>query len=300
MSDASGWQGAGAYRTAGRPGGFLLPVVLGTLAIALLIGGTLGFMTMVGGAGGDDAAILPDGLTPAGATGSDERVVLTVTFKGDGGGSIRVTPGGITCSDSCELRFPAGTQLAITADPGKRSRFGGWGEACENDGDCALTLGRDRALTVSFQRSNVPLRSAPSDTDDDEPRVRGNCNDGIDNDGDGLTDGAQDPNCLDGDTETATRPRRSPAADDLPTADDCTDGKDNDGDGFTDVSEDPDCLVGSAEQGTGADSGDDTGGTPAGGAAGRSDCQDGLDNDGDGLTDAAQDPSCTTGRNERD
>ena len=87
------------------------------------------------------------------------------------------------------------------------------------------------------------------------------CDDGIDNDVDGLTDcfdpdcvGA--PNCFEGDTAT------------------CGDGIDNDGDGFVDCA-DGDC---------------------AGiGSCGVEICDDGIDNDGDGLIDCFDSQDCPLG-----
>lgn len=92
------------------------------------------------------------------------------------------------------------------------------------------------------------------------------CNDGADNDGDGLID-SMDPGCtLNGDRE---------APDPILTA--CNDAVDNDADGLVDT-EDPGC----------ADSLDeDEYNEPI------SACQDGVDNDADGLIDFPNDPGCT-------
>jgi hypothetical protein len=79
------------------------------------------------------------------------------------------------------------------------------------------------------------------------------CDDGFDDDGDGLVDLA-DPGCTD-------------AADDSELgAVQCDDGDDDDGDGYVDFPDDPGCasLTADAEQ---------------------TQCQDGLDNDGDGGVD---------------
>ena len=89
------------------------------------------------------------------------------------------------------------------------------------------------------------------------------CNDGIDNDGDGLIDFPEDPDCDSAaDTDEARVPR-------------CADGLDNDGDGFIDFGEDPSCssLLD-----------DDESGPPA--------CANGVDDDGDGATDFPDDPGC--------
>ncbi|HUQ06430.1 MAG TPA: hypothetical protein VM261_28195 [Kofleriaceae bacterium] len=90
------------------------------------------------------------------------------------------------------------------------------------------------------------------------------CDDEIDNDGDGLVDNA-DPACQAGGTRESDDP---PAQ--------CGDGIDNDADGHTD-SDDPGCED--------ADDKDEYDGT---GAA----CMDGVDNDGDGKTDYPDDPGC--------
>ena len=81
------------------------------------------------------------------------------------------------------------------------------------------------------------------------------CNDGADNDGDGLID-SDDPACEDGYGSDETDPVTG-----------CNDGTDNDNDGWTDA-EDPDCATGTVEVGFG-----DT------------DCNDEVDNDGDGQMD---------------
>jgi len=87
------------------------------------------------------------------------------------------------------------------------------------------------------------------------------CDDGLDNDGDGGVDFPADPECV------------SPAgASEWPQ---CSDQLDNDGDGYVDVGGDPGCA-------DAADPSERAPGLP---------CDDGVDNDGDGLTDLA-DPHC--------
>ncbi len=129
-----------------------------------------------------------------------------------------------------------------------------------------------------------------SAVDDDEAMATSDeCGDGIDNDGDGLVDG-QDPQCA------------SPTGDS--EAGPCGDGVDNDGDGWTDL-DDPDCTSGDDEVGFGTTAcndgvdNDSDGGIDAAdpdcqdGAADSetAGCSDGVDNDGDGWTDGA-DPDC--------
>jgi hypothetical protein len=98
------------------------------------------------------------------------------------------------------------------------------------------------------------------------------CGDGVDNDGDGLTDYPADPGCgsvndnseADGTTQ-------------------CSDGIDNDGDTLTDYPADPGC--------TSASDNDETDPPPPPPPA---QCADGLDNDGDGKIDYPADPGCSS------
>lgn len=97
------------------------------------------------------------------------------------------------------------------------------------------------------------------------------CNDGIDNDGDTLID-EQDPGCSGAlDTSEFHIPRPV-----------CNDGIDNDMDGKTDYPFDPGCFLplGISEEDACA-----TGGPCPG-------CSDGIDNDDDGFTDFPLDPGC--------
>ncbi len=107
------------------------------------------------------------------------------------------------------------------------------------------------------------------------------CADGLDNDGDGLTD-RDDPQCF------SPYHAESPGGISRAPVGTCADGIDNDGDGLTDRA-DPSCLSGA----------DDEGEPPLMTPLGL--CNDGLDNDGDGRSDLA-DPGCygPYGQTERD
>ena len=129
---------------------------------------------------------------------------------------------------------------------------------------------------------------------------RDSCQDGVDNDGDGLIDWPDDPGCddaedgfeqssalvcdngLDDDGDTLVDVAEDPGCDDptdpseLHAAIDCDDGTDNDGDGLVDWPQDPGCEH-------------------AGDGSEQSHalvCDNGSDNDGDGLIDWPQDPGC--------
>lgn len=92
------------------------------------------------------------------------------------------------------------------------------------------------------------------------------CSDGLDNDGDGLTDFPFDPDCFDSlDLQEAPGPT-------------CTNGIDDDGDNLVDWPNDPDCTSGYDDE--------DQAINPV------TQCSDGVDNDGDNATDFPLDGGC--------
>ena len=167
------------------------------------------------------------------------------------------------------------------------------GDACLEDADCDPGFVCTEAGTCEVERSDLISTGAP-DTDGDgvvdphdncphHPNAnqadgdgdgvgdacnRTVCRDGVDNDGDGLTDLA-DGGCL-----SADDPSEEPA---------CSDGLDNDGDGRIDF--DPATFASPGDETTPpAGEGDPGCGAPTGSTE-SPECQDGIDNDGDGETD---------------
>jgi hypothetical protein len=279
--------GGGDDGTGSWGGGAPPPVLLAAMGAALLIAVTL-IAFLIGSGGGSNSA----GPVPAGAAGPDdpsvsdtagaapERVLLTVSVEGGGDGKVLIEPRGATCSETCSHEFTSGTRVTLTADPADGSRFEGWDEACTGVDPCSFFMDREREVTATFE-------GKPS-----EPQ----CDDGKDNDHDGLTD-SQDPSCDSGNSETGND-RPAPASD-------CNDGRDNDSDGLVDAAQDPDCATGNTESGspnpTTAPPPPVTPPPPPPPASttpvpsttpGVSQCQDGIDNDGDGKTDRPADPGC--------
>ena len=125
-------------------------------------------------------------------------------------------------------------------------------------GDDTFTYEADDGEFQSTATVTITVDSVPTDPQ---------CSDGIDNDGDGLTDFPADPGCDDANDDDET---------DAPVFQ-CSDGIDNDGDGLTDFPADPGC-----------DDANDDDETDAQVAQ----CSDGIDNDGDNLIDFPDDPGC--------
>jgi List-Bact-rpt repeat protein len=224
-----------AGRPAGREGGggpwndgAPPPVLMAALGAATLIAVTL--VAMFGGfGGGDDPDQAGLGADARSAAGVGQRAQLTVSFEGSGDGEIKIRPGDISCRQSCEHDFPTGTRVTVTFDAASGSTFEGWGDSCDGQERCAIFMDGARSLSATFESKPAePVApaeppcddaasagdpacadedlDAPADEDldapDDAPPPVNDCADGRDNDRDGLTDRAQDPDCVGGRTET--------------------------------------------------------------------------------------------------
>jgi len=246
-------------------------VVLAALGAALLIafGAIATFSSILGGEDGSEAS----SERPVGAatpTTADERVLLTVAVDGDGFGRVQIEPSDVACSASCEYKFTAGRRVVATAEASPGSTFAGWGDACSGDGRCSFVMDRPRTLRVSFAAEPPPEALCDDDVPVEEqdpscaaadpdapppppPEPGPDCFDNIDNDDDGLTDTAQDPDCDSSGSEAGgAAPPGSPSSPPPPPAalpNQCTDGEDNDDDGLTDRAQDPDCEKGRSESG---------------------------------------------------
>ena len=79
---------------------------------------------------------------------------LTLTFAGNGSGTITSTPSGLSCASpsACLAQFTTGSTVALTAVPGGGSVFGSW-VGCDtpsNANPCDVTMTSNRTVTVTF------------------------------------------------------------------------------------------------------------------------------------------------------
>ena len=111
---------------------------------------------------------------------------LSVSFRGDGDGSVFSDPSGITCSkgsnSNCSFTFPPGTNVTLRATP-NGSTFDGWGSACNGRSlTCAVTMNNSRSVTarvskgtIAFQVSHVPPITASFVSMNDQTVCSANC-----------------------------------------------------------------------------------------------------------------------------
>jgi hypothetical protein len=91
-------------------------------------------------------------FTGAGGSGNP---ALTLTFLGNGSGTVVSTPLGLSCSSPSPCvtqQFTSGTLVTLAATPTPPSTFGSW-VGCDSPGStnpCTLTLVGNRNVTVTF------------------------------------------------------------------------------------------------------------------------------------------------------
>jgi hypothetical protein len=83
-------------------------------------------------------------LIPSAAT-------LTVTIAGSGTGTVTSNPAGISCSSTCAVSFPSGTNVTLSVALASGSTFGGWsGGGCTGTAPCTVALNTDQTVGAQF------------------------------------------------------------------------------------------------------------------------------------------------------
>ncbi len=112
-----------------------MAMVTMVMATALLV---LGLTSCTGG---------PEASAPTSET------TRTLSLALDGAGSIRAASATtvVTCTDACDVAFPRGASVDLTATPAPGLGFAGWGEACTGVDDCKVNMEGDRSVSARFR-----------------------------------------------------------------------------------------------------------------------------------------------------
>ncbi len=122
-----------------------------------LVPAPLGASTFAGWSGGDCAGTDPCAFTVSGPVRITARfdpappgeIPLTVVPAGEGSGTVTSSPAGIDCGKDCVQSFPRGRRVILRQAAGAGSDFAGWSGGCQGNGECTVTLGGPRELSVT-------------------------------------------------------------------------------------------------------------------------------------------------------
>jgi hypothetical protein len=161
-------------------------------------------------------ALLEERAASAFDTATECDLVAKGVLAGEARGFVRTASGLFRSDRAAEPLLDAATLRGAASAPGSRLTW-----TCVPPGSGVRT-GIDRDRDGAFDRDELDASADPANPGS----APGACMDGIDNDGDGRTDHAEDPGCL-----LPGYPHENPQ---------CDDGRDNDADGLADA-DDPQC-----------------------------------------------------------
>jgi hypothetical protein len=84
---------------------------------------------------------------------------LTITISGIGSvqqGTIGLCESNSPAGNTCEVEFPEGEALTLSAHPGAGLSFLGWSGDCSGTGNCSVTMDEARAVTATFADNTPP------------------------------------------------------------------------------------------------------------------------------------------------
>jgi PKD domain/Divergent InlB B-repeat domain len=90
------------------------------------------------------------------ATFALKTFAVSLLRQGAGSGQVSSSPAGISCGDSCQASFDAGTTVTLTATPAAGSIFSGWSGDCSGTGACQLSTDQARSVTATFALNTPP------------------------------------------------------------------------------------------------------------------------------------------------
>ncbi len=83
--------------------------------------------------------------------------VLSVNKAGTGQGTVTSMPAGVNCGSACDVAFPGGDTVTLTAVAATGSTFTGWsGEGCTGTTTCVVTVSGARLVTATFTSVGGP------------------------------------------------------------------------------------------------------------------------------------------------
>jgi hypothetical protein len=83
----------------------------------------------------------------------DALPAYSLTVSKQGPGTVSGSPEGIICGSVCTASYLSGTEVTLTAVPGRGAKFDGWsGGGCSGTGTCRVTLNTTMSVTATFRK----------------------------------------------------------------------------------------------------------------------------------------------------
>jgi len=112
-----------------------------TLTATAATGSTFGGWSGSGCSGTGTCVVVMTQNRSVTATFNAVPSTLTVTKAGGGTGTVKSSPGGIDCGNTCSASFPTGSSVTLTATAPSGSIFVGWsGGGCSGTGTCTTVM----------------------------------------------------------------------------------------------------------------------------------------------------------------
>jgi Divergent InlB B-repeat domain len=84
----------------------------------------------------------------------DAQFALSVAKEGGGNGTVKSNVAGISCGATCgsmSANYYGGTEVTLTATPGKGSALEEWTGACSGSGTCTVTMSAAKSVGAKFE-----------------------------------------------------------------------------------------------------------------------------------------------------
>ena len=84
----------------------------------------------------------------------DAQFALTLNKAGGGNGTVKADVAGINCGATCTsqaAKYYTGTEVTLSATPGKGSSLKEWTGACTGSGTCKVTMSAAKTVGAKFE-----------------------------------------------------------------------------------------------------------------------------------------------------
>jgi uncharacterized repeat protein (TIGR02543 family) len=129
-----------------------------TLSVTPSVGSTFAGWSGGGCSGSGSCAVAITGTETVMPVFALQQLLLSVTDKGLGSGTVTSADAKISCGTQCSANYGYGTNVTLTASPNSGSTFTGWsGGGCSGTGACVVSLTQATSVSATFALQTAGL-----------------------------------------------------------------------------------------------------------------------------------------------